>query len=138
MARRRNITGRPLLVATAAAAMVIGCGGGSSPVGPPPGDLMPPPEVTGEVCVDTTPERAVVYLNGQPTTERCTTVTSDGGVAVTVSAPGHVESTEQHELTETLELTIILMRELAPAPVGNLMRPQEIEPVHKRPAPRVK
>ncbi len=129
MAKRRPLHGQPLLVASvgAAMAMTLGCSGGKTPEVEVVGNLVAPPMVEGEVCIDVTPPEAAVTLDGQATTERCTTLESYGGVTVEASAPGYTTHTEVVQLSEKVELEVALQPEVAPPPpmpVGNLMPPQ--------------
>ena len=92
MARRRFLTGAPLLVAGTGVAVSIACGGGSSFDSYPMGNLMAPPMV--RLCVDTVPEGAAVIMDGVPVSYRCTEVYSFHEVSVEVSAPGYVPASE--------------------------------------------
>lgn len=126
MARRRKMTGTPLLVAGAAALISVACGGRDK--NPPMGNLMPPPERTGEVCVDTVPDSATVQLNGRIVAERCTEITSEGLVEVAVTSPGYMPHTTNVQLESSTEVKV----ELVPVPpdtrpVGNLMPPPDMQ-----------
>ena len=126
MAQRRRINGKPLLLATAGAALVMGCSGGNKPPDVRTGNLMPPPMVKAEVCVDKTPDTATVRVNEVVATERCTTVETHHMITVKVSAPGYVEQTQELPAQEKIELSIALVEgpeAPPPPPVGNLMPP---------------
>lgn len=131
MAKRRKLQGRPLLIGSTTVAMVIGCGGVVDPP-PPPGNLMAPPELTAELCIDTEPAGAKVVVHGVDTiewTERCAEVTGLGGVSVTASAPGFEPSTTYQSLQQPkndLKISLFASAEVPP-PVGNLMPPQRID-----------
>lgn len=129
MAKRRKLQGRPLLLATTTVVMVIGCGGVIENEYPPPGNLMPPPEVTGELCIDVEPADAKVTVYGAHTiewTERCDIVTAYGNVSIKAEAPGYVtETVNQYLDEEGVEAKVVLMAEPAPPPVGNLVAPPQ-------------
>lgn len=132
MAKRRPIHTTPLLVASTGLAVALGCGGGSilPHDSPPVGNLMAPPMVSGEVCVDVTPADAKVIIEGVETTDRCTSVETYGSFTIEVSAPGYAIETQVHGVEPEVELSITLnaIREPVPRPVGNLMAPPPIEP----------
>lgn len=133
MAKRRNITGTPLLVASAGFFLQLGCSGGRSKPPEVTGNLMPPPMVSATVCVDTEPESATVQLNGMIAEERCREVRSDGSVTLEVSAPGYSPSQQLFEIVEgeKKELKVTLEPALEPPdmPMGNLMPPPMDEPL---------
>lgn len=139
MARRRSLTGRPLLVATVGVVMTAaGCNGAVAV--PPPGNLMPPPMIqAGELCVDTVPEDALVTVDGVAVEPRCTTLGPDyegRPVAVHVSAPGFVAKDETVPLGAKMAITVTLAPDAPlPPPVGNLMPPPPPPPVGNLIAP---
>lgn len=140
MARRRRVTGRPLLVASAGAAMSVGCGGLSREV-PPVGNLVIPPEpVVGEVCVEVTPADATVSLNGEVVSARCGYVPAEGKLTVEVSAPGYLTETIEFVPGDPIDPDPVKV-DLTPAPpppIGNLVPPPEvlIAPPPPPPPPR--
>ena len=116
IATRRTLTGRPLLLASGVA-LAVSCGGkGKQEPEPPVGNLMAPPLIEPELCVDVVPEDATVTINGVPTSERCTPVQGREGdtVRVEVLLPGRAAVVRELELTGP------------PRPVGNLMAPPEL------------
>lgn len=130
MARRRPLTGTPLLVASAGVVLHIGCGHGKQPDNPM-GNLMPPPIATATVCVDTVPESAEVRVNGVLLTQRCETF-PQLSLQVVVEAPGFRASTQTLTVDPgaTEELKVVLKPEEGPRkpePVGNLMAPPRFE-----------
>lgn len=128
MPRRRTLTARPLLVA-AGSLLAVSCSG-PKPDMRPTGNLMAPPMVTGELCVDTVPESAVVTVNGATVDPRCAPVTAYEGSSVTVSisAPGYVAQEQRLTIAEKMQLKVELMAMAPPPPVGNLMPPPEPPP----------
>lgn len=140
MARRRKLSGRPLLVATAATAMLVGCGGSgkaSPDPPPPPGNLMPPPSRMIELCVDAEPDGAKVEASGarmQTLTERCEQVEvyEGGRVQLTVSAPDHIPQSLDLEVGTKDRIEQKVQLHPSPAierPVGNLMPPPQIDDI---------
>ncbi|MCO4748325.1 MAG: hypothetical protein KC912_26255 [Proteobacteria bacterium] len=137
MARRRKITGKPLLVASAAAVLAVGCGTGKG--GIVTGNLMPPPTV--ELCVSVTPESATITLNGEPFTAGCVESYEGSPATLVVSAPGYVSQTLEHRHGDIAQVTVVLEAEPVlpepdidlppppppPPPVGNLMPPPDLE-----------
>jgi hypothetical protein len=124
MARRRALSGRPLLLASGGLALACHH---PTPPDTPVGNLMAPVEtVTADVCVDVTPEGAAVLVNGVQATERCTTVTGSYGdrVAVEVSAPTYEIATPEVTLVPELPPITVNLVPLGLLPVGNLMSPQ--------------
>lgn len=131
MARRRPITGKPLLVASAAAAVLaVGCGTGKG--GMVTGNLMPPPAV--ELCVSVTPESATVTLNGEPFTDACVERDEGSPATIVVSAPGYIPQTLEHRFGDQQRIDVVLKPEPVPPPlppppppVGNLMPPPRLD-----------
>lgn len=131
MAKRRRMNGKPLLLASGVV-MAVGCGPSKSMV---TGNLMAPPTVEGEVCVDTLPEHVetTITIGDGAATERCTMVYGEM-VNVVVTADGMVPVSETHQVLPKLELTITMrpaVIELVPPddigpPVGNLMPPPDM------------
>ena len=115
MARRRTLTGKPLLVAKAAVLFTVGCGGEEAPVG----NLMAPPEE--RVCVEALPKAAEVKVNGKVLEQPCTMVYQGNKASIEVSAPGFITHTANPTIDGPLDLNIKLQRD---RPVGNLMPPQ--------------
>jgi hypothetical protein len=137
MAKRRRIQGKPLLVASVGVAVALGCGGGGAlrDTTMVVGNLIAPPPMDGEVCVDRVPADATVTIDGEPATERCTVVNGYGPVSVEVSAPGFVTQTQDVLIDGVTEVQVMLEEVAAPKPppkdlpdrpVGNLMPPPEI------------
>jgi hypothetical protein len=132
MARRRTLTGRPLLVTAAGVAMTVGCK--DPEVIQPPGNLMAPPRITGEVCVETVPADATITVNGTALLppQHCAPVAENyegSAVAVHVEAPGYVPQDQTVYLAPKMTLSVTLAPD-APviAPPGNLMPPPELPP----------
>lgn len=124
MARRRLLTGQPLLLASAGAAVVIGCH--KQVPEQPVGNLMMSPSI--ELCIDTVPAGASVTVDGRPLSGRCTPVEGDYA-HVEVSADGF-ETAERDVHIEFGSPPVLI--ELVPGvggpelePVGNLMSPPE-------------
>ena len=144
MARRRTLTGRPLLVATVGVMMTAAGCKEPEVAYPPPGNLMPPPMVQGgELCVDTVPADAVVTVDGVVVDPRCTTIepgVMSRPIAVHVSAPGYDAQDQSVPLEPKMAITVTLAPEgpplpppvgnlmPPPPPVGNLMAPPPIDP----------
>jgi hypothetical protein len=106
--------------------MTVGCG--THEVIQPPGNLMAPPTIAGEVCVDTVPADAVVMVNDREVEPRCTTVDGYEGqeVKIDVSAPGYATSDQTVPLALKTELTVTLTPAEPPFPVGNLVVPPPV------------
>ena len=127
MARRRKLTGRPLLIASAGAALVVGCGR-LTPVAPV-GNLVVPPPRPEQVCIVTVPPDASVTIDGVATTTQCTATQSRSTVTVAVSAPGYdpqtVEVSMMADTAASTEVKVTLeATKLKPMPpVGNLVAP---------------
>ena len=131
MARRRKITGAPLLLASAGMALAVGCSGNGRGGPVVTGNLMPPPKVQGTVCVDATPDTATIQVQGKIVTERCTSVETWGQAEVEVSAPGHLPDKRLVDLIEGQQVEVSITLTAEPArppdpPRGNLMPPPEI------------
>ena len=132
LAQRRPLLGHPLLVAVGGIVLNVGC---SEPeVLQPPGNLMPPPTMTGELCVDTSPETALVTINGTLVEPRCAPVSGEPGttVAVHVSAPGYQSEDQSVPLAPKMDIHVVLKAEI-PEAVGNQIAPPT--PVITRPSP---
>ncbi|MEZ4316928.1 MAG: hypothetical protein R3F61_05480 [Myxococcota bacterium] len=126
MAKRRPMTGTPLLLATAGVVLAVGCGGNKQEGPVVTGNLMPPPKVHATVCVDKTPEDAVVRIDAEVASQRCTEIESYGSPTVSVSAPGYVTQEQIPELVADEEITLtfaLVPDEPINRPVGNLMAP---------------
>lgn len=130
MAKVRKLLGQPLLMASAGLSLAGGC---HSPK--PVGNLMYPPHVEAQLCVDKTPESAMVFVDGSAVSERCTTVEGYDGrpISLEISAPGYAAVSQQLTLkAEMPALTFTLQpadpEGLAPRPVGNLMPPPQLPP----------
>lgn len=95
---------------------------GSPP--PPVGNIVPPPP---KLCVQTTPEDAVVVLNGQTATAPCTLLSGPlGPVEVEVSAPAHIphqETVVMSSYSQELTVTLVPDKAVPHPPVGNLVAP---------------
>ena len=148
MARRRSLTGRPLLVATIGVALTAASCNGPSAAVPPPGNLMPPPMIqAGELCVEVVPADAVITVDGKVVQPGCVTLPPDyesRPVAVHVSARGYVDQDQNVPLADKMSLKVTLeaggVPELPPMgnlmpppappppPVGNLIAPPPIDP----------
>jgi hypothetical protein len=129
MARRRPISGNPLLIAGAGLFLGVGCSGAvvSAPE-QPVGNLMAPPQITAEICVDAVPADAKVVVNAVAASARCTPVTNWEGsdVTVEVSAPGYETRVEHVNLAQALPPIKVELGPVAPPnipPIGNLMPP---------------
>ena len=130
MAHRRRLTGQPLLVATGAAglAVSVGCGGHE----PPTGNLMPPPTVQGEICVDRVPAEAVVTVDGAVVDPHCATIDRYEGQVLTVhvSARGFIPQDQHVTMAEKMALQVVLDAAPFPEPpypVGNLVEPPPMD-----------
>ena len=121
MSRRRVLQGRPLLVAAGGFAVASACTGPTPPVG----NLVAPPQIDGELCVDVVPQGATVKVNGEPATQRCAPVHGYEGAEVTVdvSAPGFVGVVQHVTLAPKMDVKVELTPQAPPPPVGNLMPP---------------
>jgi hypothetical protein len=135
LARRRPLTGHPLLVAAGGFALTVGCTR-AEPKIEPPGNLMPPPTISGELCVDTVPEAAVVTVNGAVVEPRCAPVSGYEGdqVTVNVTAPGYTPKDQQVTLQPKMEIKVSL-DVAAPPPIGNLVPPPHVGDPVPQPMP---
>jgi hypothetical protein len=79
MARRRRLTGKGLLVASAGA-VFVSCGGTTS------GNLVAPP--MHELCLETDPDSAIVTANAMDVAADGCTVLDEGDVSLTATADG--------------------------------------------------
>ena len=132
MARRRSLAGRPLLQVTTGLALSLGCGGLLNMVDgeeyPPVGNIMPPPTL---LCVDTIPQDAEVFIDGDEVEERCTDIDYVQEIDVTVEAEGHITQTVTVPIqddTTTVEIVLPSLADLPPPPVGNIVAPPAILP----------
>lgn len=126
IARRRTLTGQPLLLASSVALTVgVGCGKGkTAPEFEPVGNLMAPPmEISSELCVEVQPEGALVKINGEVAEAGCAVVQGREGseVRVEITAAGRPPIVRELQLSEQMAPLRIEMS--PPRPVGNLMAP---------------
>jgi hypothetical protein len=129
MTRRRALSGKPLLVA-AGLGLSMACNS-HEPVPPPPiGNLMPPPTVHTELCVDAFPPGATVVVDQTPLPGRCIDLDRMEGMSVTVdvSAPGLPPHSAQVTLTPPKQTITVTLAPAPPPdltipPIGNLMPP---------------
>ncbi|MCO4748378.1 MAG: hypothetical protein KC912_26525, partial [Proteobacteria bacterium] len=127
MAKRRRIQGKPLLVASVGVAVALGCGGGGKTFDSVVvGNLIAPPPMDGEVCVDPTPADASVTIDGEAVTDRCTVVQGYGPVLVEVTAPGFIAQEREVLIDGVTEVEVTLAEE--PKPVKK-PKPPPREPV---------
>lgn len=126
MARRRALTGTPLLVASGLG-LTVACGGSKTPE--PVGNLMAPPPVHVELCVDAFPPSSLIKVDGTPLPGRCIELDSwEGATAhLEVTAEGlppHVEDVVLTPPKQTLTVTLAPEPPTPPPPpIGNLMPP---------------
>ena len=103
--KRRRTKGKPLLIATAGVGLTVSACNGIKPE--VSGNLMPPP--MAELCIDVTPDDAVVTVEGAVVAdEQCTSVY--GGYAeIEATADGYEDYSEvltvDEDMTHTFELT---------------------------------
>jgi hypothetical protein len=128
VARRRPLNGRPLLVASAGIAMTIGCRTPEPPM-EPPGNLMAPPMVDGELCIDVVPAGAKITVDGVAVTTPCVPEHGYQGqtYAVHAEAPNFLPVDQPVALSPKMTVSITLdpIRAVAPVepPHGNLIAP---------------
>lgn len=121
MPKRRPLTGRPLLIATAA---VLSTGCKDKLISQPTVGNPVPPAAT--LCVTTLPEGARLAFNGEPAEDGCLTPEgSTSSVLVEVSLADHLPHREVVQMSgEDQAITITLTPDIEPPPpVGNLIPP---------------
>lgn len=130
MTRRRPLSGKPLLVASGLG-LSVACGSHDPP---PMGNLMPPPRVHTELCVDVFPPGAAVVVNKTPLPGRCIDLEAEPGEVATIEviAAGMPLHTEQVVLTPPSQTVAITVPPKGPnldlPPMGNLMPPPPPQP----------
>ncbi len=106
----------------------------------PPGNLVAPPTIRGEICVDAQPTDAKITVNGTPArADGCAPVEAMEGqtVAVSVSAPGFVTHEQRVQVAPKVGIKVTLAAAPRDPPVGNLMPPPRPPPVgNLMPPPR--
>lgn len=132
MTRRRALSGKPLLVATGLS-LSVACNSHEPP--PPIGNLMPPPTVHTELCVDAFPPGATVLVDQTPLPGRCIDLERMDGMSVTVdvSSPGLPPHSETVQLTPPKQTITVTLAPAPPPdltipPIGNLMPPPRPPP----------
>ena len=105
--KRRKTKGKPLLLATAGVGLTVSaCNGGMKPE--VSGNLMPPPMVETELCIDVTPDNALVIVQGVVVAdEQCTN--TYGSVQIEATADGYEDYSEvimvDENMTHAFEMT---------------------------------
>lgn len=106
--------------------LAVGCGGKGKVEPEPVGNLMAPPTIETELCVDVEPANASVTIDGVAATDRCTPVSGYAGqiVRVEVLAPGRGAVVRELSLVEVM--APLKLELIPPRPVGNLMPPPDL------------
>ena len=96
--KRRKLSGKPLLLATAATAITIsGCAAGENS-GPIASNPMAPPEYF-EFCIEVDPKTAQVTLDGEPMVDgECKDSVIEGDHEIAATAEGYRDYSEQINL----------------------------------------
>jgi hypothetical protein len=106
---RRELRGRPLLVASAGLVLAVGC----HPA--PRGNLMAPPTV--ELCVTAEPAEAKVQVNGEDLPDGGCARVYQGAVEISASAQGYQPLNEQLTVSGPTKHTVRLSKgEPTPTP----------------------
>ncbi|TNE88368.1 MAG: hypothetical protein EP330_14895 [Deltaproteobacteria bacterium] len=123
MAKRRRLSGKPLLVAAAGAALTVGCG---KPAEPEP-----------TLCVKVVPDDAAaeIRIDGAPAgPDGCAPMSEGSKREVHVEAEGY--DTVEVQVPEGLDVIVVDLVPPPPEPpVGNLMPPPDLEIEEPEPPP---